>query len=118
MWLVTDIGFYSIVQKPWDIKEDTLTVRGRVKDDMNALYKLIPQQDQFTKITHNPMDDYAFRFRASRKAVAKAINKLVTNLKYENFKNQVTKTQGHDRSFLYHEVWDVLYQLQDGDRND
>lgn len=31
---------------------------------------------------------------------------------YTNFKNSVSKEQGSDRASLYHEIWDVLYKLQ------
>ena len=37
MWLVTPIGFFSIVQKPGDEKADTLTIRSRAKGDLHVL---------------------------------------------------------------------------------
>lgn len=37
---------------------------------------------------------------------------LVERLDYSNFKSEVAKRQGHKRASLYHQVWDVLYQLQ------
>ena len=37
MWLITDIGFFSIVQKQGDISAGTLTVRARVRSDLVAL---------------------------------------------------------------------------------
>lgn len=37
MWLITPIGFFSIVQKPGDKQNGTLTVRSRVRSDLEAL---------------------------------------------------------------------------------
>ena len=37
MWLITPVGFFSIVQKPSDVAADTLTVRARVQGDLEAL---------------------------------------------------------------------------------
>lgn len=37
MWLITPIGFFSVVQKAEDKQRDTLTVRSRVRGDLAAL---------------------------------------------------------------------------------
>jgi hypothetical protein len=37
MWIMTTIGFFSIVQKPEDKDDDTMTIRSRVKSDLIAL---------------------------------------------------------------------------------
>ena len=37
MWLLTPIGFFSIVQKPDDTTRNTLTVRARVRQDLESL---------------------------------------------------------------------------------
>ena len=37
MWLITPIGFFSIVQKPDHRQSDTLTVRARVARDLDTL---------------------------------------------------------------------------------
>jgi hypothetical protein len=37
MWLITSIGFFSVVQKPGDKQNSTLTVRSRVRSDLAAL---------------------------------------------------------------------------------
>lgn len=38
--------------------------------------------------------------------------RLIEDLDYTNFKDEVKKRQGADRAHLYHDVWDVLYRLQ------
>lgn len=110
MWLITPIGFFSVVQKAEDKQRDTLTVRSRVRGDLAALKQhylpgLGPIQE-----SHD--SDYRFRAVAPRDDVSDAMSRLVESLDYSNFKSEVAKTQGHKRAGLYHQVWDVLYQLQ------
>lgn len=38
--------------------------------------------------------------------------RLIEDVDYANFKDEVKTRQGADRAHLYHDVWDVLYQLQ------
>jgi hypothetical protein len=38
-WLITPLGFFSIVCKPADEEQGTLTVRSCVKSDLEALRK-------------------------------------------------------------------------------
>lgn len=110
MWLITSVGFFSIVQKPGDKKNGTLTVRSRVRSDLAALKQhylpgLGPIQE-----SHDT--DYCFRAVAPRSEVSAAMARMVDGLDYSNFKSEVGKTQGHKRASLYHQVWDVLYHLQ------
>lgn len=110
MWLITPVGFFSIVQKPSDVVTDTLTVRARVRADLDAL------REQFLPslgaIQESKVNDYRFRAMAPRAEVAAAMASLVNQLNYSNFKDQVAKVQGPARAHLYHDVWDVLYRLQ------
>jgi 8-oxo-dGTP pyrophosphatase MutT (NUDIX family) len=110
MWLITPVGFFSIVQKPSDVATDTLTVRSRVRGDLEAL------REQFLPglgdIQESKVNDYRFRAVAPRAEVAAAMASLVNQLHYQNFKSQVAKVQGSARAHLYHDVWDVLYRLQ------
>lgn len=111
MWLITPIGFFSIVQKPSDKATDRLTIRARVKSDLDALRQLyIPSLGE---IQESDTNDYRFRAVASRSDVAEAMTKLIDDLDYSNFKNEVAKTQGYDRADLYHDVWSTLYRLQE-----
>ena len=110
MWLITPVGFFSIVQKPSDVAADMLTVRARVRGDLEAL------RDQFLpglgSIEESKSNDYRFRAVAPRSEVAAAMASLVHQLQYKNFNDQVAKVQGPARASLYHRVWDVLYKLQ------
>jgi hypothetical protein len=111
MWLLTPIGFYSIVQKPTDRANDTLTVRARAREDLEALkaHYLSTLGD----ISEGAGSDYRFRAVAPRAHVAAAMTRFIEELDYSNFKSEVAKKQGRDREKLYHRVWDVLYELQD-----
>ena len=50
--------------------------------------------------------------RPPREAVARAMAEMVRTLDYDNFKNQVWRTQGSERAHVYGEVWEVLHGLQ------
>lgn len=110
MWLITPIGFFSVVQKASDVSGGTLTIRARVRADLDAL------RDQFLpslgEVNESKTNDYRFRAVAPRAEVASAMAAMVNALDYSNFKNQVAKVQGSSRAHLYHDVWDVLYRLQ------
>jgi ADP-ribose pyrophosphatase YjhB (NUDIX family) len=110
MWLITPTGFFSIVCKPGDRKAGTLTIRARVKSDLEALrQQCLPS---LGKVTENEGTDYPYRAKAKRSEVAKALAQMVEQLDYDNFKNEVAEKQGHHRAKVYHEVWDVLYDLE------
>ena len=110
MWIITPIGFFSVVQKPGDAAGNTLTIRARVRSDLEALRKTcLPSMGDITESTTS---DYRFRAVAPRADIAAAMASMVNALDYSNFKNQVTKVQGAERAKLYHDVWDVLYRLQ------
>jgi len=110
MWLITPIGFFSVVQKPGDKQAGTLTVRSRVRADLAALkQEFLPGLGPI-KESHDT--DYRFRAVAPRAEVSAAMARMVDRLDYSNFKSEVAKQQGKQRANLYHKVWDVLYQLQ------
>jgi 8-oxo-dGTP pyrophosphatase MutT (NUDIX family) len=88
-----------------------LTVRGRVRADLEALRnRYLPGMSE---IVAGAGTDYKYRAQVPRAALAKALQQIVLDIDYSNFKNEVAHEQGAERSHLYHEVWDVLYKLQD-----
>lgn len=110
MWLFTTIGFFSIVQKSADGPFERLTIRSRVRADLEALRKnYIPT---LGLIEEHSGTDYRYRAMASKHAVAAAMAKIVEDITYSNFKNEVAKNQGKSRSALYGEVWSALYPMQ------
>ena len=112
MWLITPIGFFSIVCKPGDEEQGTLTVRSRVKSDLEALRKnFLPS---LGAIVEGAGTDYRYRAKARRDDIGKALAQMVQQLDYENFKNEVVHKQGKYRANVYAKVWNVLYELQEG----
>lgn len=110
MWLITPVGFFSVVRKPTDIKNKTLTVRARVRSDLEApKAQYLPE---LGSVQESKVNDYRYRAVAPQAAVARAMARLIEDLDYANFKDGVKKRQGADRAHLYHGVWDVLYGLQ------
>lgn len=108
MWLITTVGFFSVVQKPGD--GDNLTVRSRVRADLQALKKqFLPE---LGRIQESTVSDYRFRALAPRQAVARAFAQMTEQISYDNFKSEVLIRQGKDRARLYHDVWSTLYRLQ------
>jgi 8-oxo-dGTP pyrophosphatase MutT (NUDIX family) len=109
MWLLTNFGFFSVVQKPGDKSAGLLTIRSRVKGDLeNLRKKYLPDMGE---IEADAGTDYQYRAKASRESVANAVRQIVMELDYSNLKDSVAAEQGQERSNLYHEVWDVLYKL-------
>ena len=108
---MTPTGFFSIVCKPGDAAAGLLTVRSRVRADLDALRQsYLPGLGD---IVENAGTDYRFRAKARREEVALALASIVRDLDYENFKNAVAKKQGKARANVYSKVWGALYELQE-----
>ena len=111
MWLITTTGFYSIVQKPWDKEDGTLTVRARARADLETLRaRGLPELGE---VKEDGDADYRFRAQATKAAVARAFNDQITAIDYDNFKTAVGKRQGAARARIYHDVWDALLPIQE-----
>lgn len=105
MWIFTVIGFFSIVQKPADSAAGTLTIRARSKGDLqNLREQYLPA---LGTISHSDRADYRYRATASRADIARAMQRLVMDIDYPNFKNEVERRQGAGRCQIYHDVWDA-----------
>jgi len=109
MWIFTDFGFFSIVQKEEDVEDNMLTVRSRTREDIENfvaefLYPL--------KIVIDQHADYLYRVRAKKEDVQRVLFNATKNINYSNFKNQVARTQGVRRAHKYHKVWDTMYKVQ------
>ncbi|HOI94567.1 MAG TPA: hypothetical protein PK250_07660 [Syntrophobacter fumaroxidans] len=108
MWLITNFGFFSIVQKSG---ERDLTVRARVREDLDTLReKYLPSLSETAEWEGT---DYRFRAKASHAAVADAMRMIALDIDYSNFKNSVMAKQGSKREETYANVWSVLYRLQE-----
>ena len=111
MWLMTPIGFFSIVCKPDDVASGTLTIRARVKSDLEALRRdFLPRM---TAIVEGGGTDYPYRAKAGRSEVAEAVAQVIRRIDYGNFKNEVAARQGRRRAAKYGRVWSALYDLEE-----
>jgi len=81
MWIITTTGFYSVVEKRWDSERGTLTVRARVRGDLDALRtKYLPELEP----TQEDADaDYRYRAQAPRAAVAAAFARAVGDIQLQ-----------------------------------
>jgi len=110
MWLMTDFGFFSIVQKEG---EQNLTVRARVRQDLlNLKERYLPG---LGVIEETQYADYRYRVRVPREIFAEALRDIALDIDYPNFKNSVARKQGKARARAYEDVWQRLYGLQTGD---
>lgn len=109
MWIMTTVGFFSIVQKPND-NAGTLTIRSRVRDDLEQLRKTyLPS---LSPIAENSGSDYPYRAQVKRSELANALGRMILDLNYSNFKNEIYRQQGPKRAKAYGLVWEVLYDLE------
>ena len=115
MWLITTLGFYSVVQKPWDREAGTLTIRARARADLEALRdSYLPDLGD---IVESGAADYRFRAQAPQASVAEAARRIVTGIDYDNFKSAVGERQGEAREDVYHRVWQELLAIQRSTRS-
>lgn len=109
MWLITTIGFFSIVEKEWDKKPGTLTVRARVRTDLDNLREqFLPEMGETVE---SETADYRYRAQVPRTALAAAMPRLVDGIDYDNFKAAVEVRQGLEREEAYERVWTTLRKL-------
>lgn len=86
-----------------------VTVRARVREDLDALREFIPT----IEVIGGEGTDYAFRAHVLRDDWEEAIADLAAEIDYTNYKDAVTDVQGRPRHDVYMRVWAALLQLQD-----
>ena len=107
MWLITPIGFFSVVQKP---NTDYLTVRSRVEDDLRLLRaRYLPN---LSDSVSTPNNDYGYRAFCSHEDFGEAMKKISQDIDYGNFKSHIKRVQGKSRAGVYSDVWTSLYALK------
>jgi 8-oxo-dGTP diphosphatase len=113
MWLATSFGFFSIVRKSDDTAARTITVRARVKSDLEKLReRYLPQMGP---VQTDVGTDYRYRAKVGHADFAIALLRIGLDIDYSNFKDCVAKRQGVGRAHVYGELWHVLLKLQEGE---
>jgi len=98
---MTKYGFYSIVQKDYDVYH----VRSRELQDIKNLIQEIPLPD--ANIIETSDSDYAVRILVGRDDLQKILIFLGDNLDYSNFKNEVGLHSDQSRK-PYSDIWELL----------
>jgi 8-oxo-dGTP pyrophosphatase MutT (NUDIX family) len=114
MWLITNFGFFSVIQKPGDMGSGMLTVRGRIKKDLEELRdKYLTDMEDIVEGTGT---DFKYRARVKRTSLTNALSKIIIDLDYSNFNNSVAEKQGPERAQIYGKIRDLLHELQDKEK--
>jgi hypothetical protein len=108
MWLFTETGFLSAVQK--DPTKEELVVRARDKESLSDLSK-----KHSLKIIKTPMADYPYRVEISKQDFANWVADEAMGISYSNFKNQVAIVRDSKFAKLLGKVWSVMLDAEDGD---
>ena len=110
MWLLTTFGFFSIVEKPEDRGTGMVTVRARVRGDIESLRsRYLPE---LSEIEGTPERDYAWRGRVTREDLGKGLARVALDIDYANFETEVAQHMGYARELVYHDVYETLSALQ------
>ncbi len=88
MWVITTQGFYSAVAHRDE--PDTVIVRARTRDDIEALRRQIPGIEPFEDATA----DYRHRAVVGRAEWVAAVAQLASAIDYDNFKDEVAERPG------------------------
>jgi 8-oxo-dGTP pyrophosphatase MutT (NUDIX family) len=108
MWLFTTFGFFSVVLKPDDSQ---LTIRSRTRGDLQRLRQhYLPQA---TPPRAHGGTDYPWRMRCNHAELAEAMSRIVADIGYGNFKDEVAMVTGQTRARRYGDVWQALYGMHD-----
>jgi len=110
MWIFSQDGFYSIVQKPNDTQ---LTIRARCAEDLDRLrVRWLPT---LSATIHGGGTDYPVRARCERREVADALLAMTLAIDYSNFKSRLATTCSKQHTIAAHQVWDAMHVLEDLD---
>lgn len=108
MWIVTQQGFFSIVQHRDE--PDTFLVRARVQGDLENMVQLSGLNQ---KVLSTPQADYPYRVSLSREELGRVMDSLGNDIDYPNFKSRIAaKTDQRNRSRVYFNVYHALEALQ------
>jgi hypothetical protein len=106
MWLATQHGFYSIVQK----ESDLFFVRARVRKDLENLLELAELN---LEIQEWPDADYRYRIFVDFNTLLEVMVQFTARLDYPNFKGRVYEKEDQSHKLgAYHRVWETIAALQ------
>lgn len=136
MWLFLPFGFFSVVAV--HRRKDHVFVRARDRDDISVMAERLREvsRERWAElctapcrgsaaapashvadcpacvpryIAETPDADYPFRIEIHRSLWAAMLSDFaMTDLRYPNFKAEVYRHQGVERSHVYSQVWNLL----------
>jgi hypothetical protein len=106
MWLATQHGFFSIVQK----ESDLYFIRARVRQDLLNLKKLVGLD---AEIHEWPQADYRYRIMTDLEGFLEVMVQMSTALDYPNFKGRIYEREEQSHKLgAYHRMWEIMSDLQ------
>ena len=114
MWILTKIGFYSIIKKPSHLNPDgpaVFNIRGRDKEDLKRLAELVSPDLAKRPVVHEyDYSDYPYRiYLHMQQDMDSLMAKLSVLIDYDNFKDTIDATPHQKlKSEPYHEFWGLL----------
>jgi hypothetical protein len=106
MWLFTETGFLSAVQK--DPNSEVLTVRARDSQSLKDLSEKFSLQ-----VVKTPLADYPYRVELPKDQFSQWVASEVAAISYSNFKNQVSLIRDSKFAKLLGKVWSVMLDAED-----
>ena len=108
MWLMTRIGFFSVVQKPDQFQ---LTIRSRHRDDLTRLREhYLPS---LSASQSQPGSEYPWRATAEHEAFANALALIVRDIDYPVVQDELSSSLGMYRAAGYGKAWATLSATAD-----
>jgi hypothetical protein len=115
MWILTKIGFYSIIKKTSYLNPDgpaVFNIRGRDKDDLKRFAELVSPDLAKRPVVHEyAHSDYPYRvYLNTQEEMDAVMAKLSALIDYNNFKDTIKATP-HQKAKLepYEEFWSLFY---------
>ena len=122
MWIFTKHGFFSAVcarkgngKHGEPVDPDRMMVRARVRAHLEALKQRFPDLLGDCEIHDFQGTDYAYRIFVAKSAWVQVVSGLTEETDYDNFKSEVARHKGKTGAAYehsLHEVWRVMYELQ------
>ena len=125
MWIFTKHGFFSAVcarkgdgKHSQPVDPDRIMVRVRLRSHLVALKERFGDLLGACEIQEFAGTDYAFRLFVPKSVWIQVLAALAEETDYDNFKSKVADHQGltgaaYEHSL--HQVWSVMYRLQDSE---
>ncbi len=112
MWLMTQHGFYSIVQKG----DGSYHIRARVRKDLENVLEMMGWE---YKIEVWPNADYRYRIIVKHVQVVALTKAIAEQIDYDNFKSRIHELRDQkEKSAAYGKVWGVMAGLQSRGQSD